>query len=351
MRCAVLAAVLSLPLAACGVGDAYFYVGTLDQARELRELFRLSARQKESGEQRFVLTQQIGQILSAAGKPEKEILFLTSYVEKHPDDLYDAYFLLMVAEAYRERKADPLALHYYTRILKNHADLSVGSSSIHFHCLKEMVELEKDPELRIEYYKDLLSRFGDQLDSPGAAYYELARSYELVGDWEQAIQVYRKFLLLPETEISGISDAFGLIRDKVAFYDSQDKSWTVEDLGTLIAAVKDAIVTKNIPKLLKYQAKVNFIQKPWGEQKQAILSAADDFSKDISIADFVRTSHPVIEDEPEVELAAGEAYLRSTNWMYKVGTWYLYFRKVDFTADPQINGRWEWVGIIFGDRM
>jgi tetratricopeptide (TPR) repeat protein len=344
-------AVLSLPLAACGVGDAYYYVGTLDQTRELRDLFRLLSRQKTGGEQRFVLTQQIAQILSASGDRGKEIVFLTSYVEKHPDDLYDSYFLLMVAEAYREMKAEPLALHYYTRILKNHTDLSVGSSSIHFHCLQEMVELEKDPQLRIEYYKELISRFGDQLDNLGVAYYELARSYEQVGDWEQAIQVYRKFLRLPETDIPGITDAYDTIRDKVSFYESADKSWTVDDVGTLIAAVKDAIVTRNIPKVLKYQAKVNFFQKPWGDQKQAILAAADDFSKDISVADLLRTSHPIVDEDAEVNLATGEASLRTTNWMYKLGTWYMYFRKVDFTADPQINGRWEWVGIYFGDKM
>ena len=342
---------LALPLAACGINDAYYYVGTLDQQRELRELFRLLSRQKEGGEGRFVLTQQIAQILSAAGNREKEIVFLTSHVEKNPDDLYDAYFLLLVAEAYREMKADPFALHYYTRILKNHADLSVGASSIHFHCLQEMVALEKDPELRIEYYKDLLSRFGDQLDSPSTAYYELARSYEQVGDWEQAIQVYRRFLRLPETDIPGISDAYSLVRDKVSFYDSQDKSWTMDDIGTLIAAVKDAIVTRNIPKLVKYQAKVNFFQKPWGDQKQAILSAADDFSGDISVADFLRSSHPLVDEDADIDLATGEAWLRTTNWMYRISTWYLYFRKVDFTADPQINGKWEWVGIYVGDRM
>jgi tetratricopeptide (TPR) repeat protein len=350
IRCAALAIVLALPLAACGVGNAYFLVGTREQTRELRELFRLLAREKQSGPERFVLTQQIAQVLSASGDREKEILFLTSCVEKYKDDPYNAYFLLMVAEAYREMKAEPLALHYYTRILKNHTDLRVGASSIHFHCLQEMVALEKDPELRIEYYKNLISRFEDQLESPGAAYYELARSYEQVGDWEQAIQVYRKFLRIPDTEIPGVPNAYRKVQDKVSFSDSADKSWTVEDLPTLIAAVKDAILSKNIPKLLRYQAKANFFQMPRSGEEQTILSA-EDLSGDFSIVDFLRTSHPWVDDEPVVNLEAGTAELRTTNWMFKVGTWYLYFRKVDFIADPQVNGRWEWVGIYFGDRM
>ena len=48
---------------------------------------------------------------------------------------------------------------------------------------------------------------------------------------------------------------------------------------------------------------------------------------------------------------AQEAYLETWGWSYyRIRTWYLYFRKVHFPADPEINGHWEWAGIYFGSK-
>ncbi|MCI6442425.1 MAG: tetratricopeptide repeat protein, partial [Spirochaetia bacterium] len=46
-----------------------------------------------------------------------------------------------------------------------------------------------------------------------------------------------------------------------------------------------------------------------------------------------------------------EAYLRTTGWSNYVNVWYLYFRKVNFPADPEIHGRWEWAGIYYGEKL
>ena len=47
----------------------------------------------------------------------------------------------------------------------------------------------------------------------------------------------------------------------------------------------------------------------------------------------------------------GEAYLRSTGWNYRIPTWYFYFRRVEYPADPEINGSWEWAGVFFGEKL
>jgi len=46
-----------------------------------------------------------------------------------------------------------------------------------------------------------------------------------------------------------------------------------------------------------------------------------------------------------------EAYLKTWGWTERIATWYLYFRKVDFPADPEVHGRWEWAGIYYGEKM
>jgi tetratricopeptide (TPR) repeat protein len=342
----VLAAVLAL--AGCGAPGTRYYVGTFEQNRELRELFGLLDREKED-ENRFVLIQQIGHALANAGKREKEILFLTTHVEKNPADIFNAYYLLMVADAYRDAKAIPLAIHYYLRILKNHADLLVGGQSIHLHCLQELIDLETRPEYKIEYYKELISRFADQVGRLGTSYFFLARAYEEVGEWELAIQAYQKYLDSPDTDIPGVNDAYRRAQETVLFYFS-DKSWTVPDLDTLVEGVKDAIYTKNISKLRKYQAKVNFFAQGW-DQQSLTGDPSGEGTEDFNIGIYLMSSSAKIEGALDITSNDKEAYLRTTNWSFRPPTWYLYFRKIDFPANPDINGQWEWAGIYFGERL
>ncbi|HVP19338.1 MAG TPA: tetratricopeptide repeat protein, partial [Spirochaetia bacterium] len=240
----------------CTQSDTRYYLGTFGQNQDLRELFRLFRKEKDQ-ENRFVLIQQIASALANAGKRDKEIIFLTTHVEKNPSDIYNAYYLLLVAEAFNEMKEVPFAIHYYRQILMNNADLLVQGRSIHLQCLEDLLALETNPEHKIEYYKELISRFGDQIEHPAVNWYYMAKSYEEVGEWDQARQAYEKYLNYPDTEVPGDPNAYRKANEKVLSYANPDKNWTIPDLDTLVAAVRDAIQAKNIAKLKKLQAKVN----------------------------------------------------------------------------------------------
>jgi tetratricopeptide (TPR) repeat protein len=337
-------AALSLLLASCGDENSIFLVGSGEQSREMRTLFGLLGQEREAGENRFIVIQQIANRLLNAGEHQKLILFLTTYVEKNPTDPYNAYYLGIVAAAYRDIGAVPMAVHYYQRILKNHPDLLLPTGSLHLQCLQELLVLVRDPAARIEYYKELISRFGDSID-PGVTYYFLARAYEDVGEWEQAIRVYQKFLKYPETEIPGFPRAHSKVREKVEFYYS-DKSWTVENLDQLVTEIKEAIRTRNTPRLLRYKAKANFFTMSWAQHE-----SDDTVSLVFDIGSFLQSSRVQTDDTLDIDSNAGEAFLRTTRWSYRIPTWYLYFRKVDFKPDPEINGRWEWAGIYFGEKL
>lgn len=335
---------LVLALAACNPQYAYFLPRAGEQSREVRSLLRLLDREKTVGENRFILVQQIANRLHAVGETDKLILFLTSYVEANPEDPYNAYYLNIVAAAYKERRAIPLAIHYYDRILKNHPDLLVSGTTLHYQCLQELLTLVKEPRARIEYYKELIARFGEYIDT-GAAYYFLASSYEQVGEWEQAMRVYQKFLTYPETQIPGDPRAHVKVREKVEFYYS-DKSWTAENLELLVKEVRQAILTRNTRALLTYKARVNFFTMSWSQ-----ADADDSVSMVFDIGAFLQASRVQADDDLDIDSNAGEAFLRTTRWSYRIPTWYLYFRKVDFKPDPDINGRWEWAGIYFGEKL
>ena len=77
---------------------------------------------------------------------------------------------------------------------------------------------------------------------------------------------------------------------------------------------------------------------------------------DTFISTFLQTSKVVINDELDISSSPNEAFLKttqwaSTKWLYRIPTWYLYFRRIEFKQNPEINGRWEWAGIYFGEKL
>lgn len=353
-RCLLLCLTLSLSLGRCEDSlYAYYSVEDRRANRELTELFDLLDRNQEKPELQFVLIQQISDVFVTSSYREKQILFLTSWVDSHQHDPYNAFYLLMVAESYEALQAATFAVHYYERVLKNHPDLIVQATSIHFYCLKRLLELDSSSERRIEYYKELISRFYDSID-PGSTYYFLALLYEQIGEWDQAIQAFKKFLQFPESQIPGFPGAYKLVKLKVDFYNA-DKSWTVPELQTLLAEVKRAIWTKNPQRLLQFRAKVGFFVKSW-ERGGGALDNRDYESPDFDISSFLLRSRVLIDSELSSDSSEKEAFLRTTGWhttqwVYRIPTWYLYFRRVDYRADPEIDGRWEWAGIYFGEKL
>ena len=339
-----LASIIFLCLPGCQQEYSCYLVGGLEENRDLHTLFDLLEREKEVGENRFIIIQQINNRLHGAGELEKLILFLTSYVENNQNDPYNAYYLDIVATAYRDMDALPMAQHYYERILMNYPDLMISGTTVHYQCLQELLGVTEDPHARIEYYKELIARFSEYID-PGATYFYLAEAYEEVGEWEQAIRAYQKFLKYPETEIPGFPRAHVKVREKVEFYFS-DKKWTVENLDQLVAEIRRSIQTRNARHLLSYKAKVNFFTVSWTQaDANEVISMAFD------IGAFLQSSRVLTDDKLDIDSNAGEAFLRTTRWSYRIPTWYLYFRKVEFLPDPEINGRWEWAGIYFGEKL
>jgi tetratricopeptide (TPR) repeat protein len=341
-----LTAALTVFLAACGVSDMRYYVGAFEQNPELRELFQLFQKEKDQ-QNRFVLIDQIAAALANEGRTDREILFLTTYVEKNPADIYNGYYLLRVADAYRDMKSAPLAIHYYRRVLSNYGDLLVGASqaSIHRQCLQELLALETNPEEKIAYYKELFSRFPDP--ASGLNWYYMAKAYEDVGEWDQSIQAYQKYISSIDVETFGESATAREAAEKVNFY-TADKTWLAPDLPTLVAAIKDAIQTKNVAKLRRYQAQVNFFQEPWDQNQ---LQGSDVVN--YNIVNYLSSSSVSfgVNEQPEVAASGTEATFRTSGWNFRPAIWYLYFRQVDFPADPDINGQWEWAGVYFGEKM
>ncbi len=325
------------------LSHSYFIVGDKELQKELTLLFHDFEKQPRNPESRFIVIQEITKKLHSADRLNLLNLFLTGYVEEHKKDPYNGYYLLIVAQNYLSQGAEPFAVQYFERILKNHVDLEVDGTSVHFVCLQNLIRLVGDPELKVGYYKSLLSRFPDQTDR-GPTYYFLAKTYEELGEWDLAIQAYRSFLGYPEITVNGVPHAHEQVRSIIEFYDYPDKNWTMESLEDLVSTVKYAMWTRNSRLLTRYMAKVNFFAGSWEEEHNDTSSS---FLAGLGTFLGQRIHY---NNELDRDSNNREAYLRTWGWSYRIKTWYLYFRRVDFPADPEIHGQWEWSGIYFGEK-
>ncbi|MBN2511204.1 MAG: tetratricopeptide repeat protein [Spirochaetales bacterium] len=326
----------------------YFIVGNDTQRQKLEELFHRQETSAQTPEEHYIIIYQIIKILHSQNALERLNVFLSTYVEQHIDDPFNAYYLLVVADNYKLRGAYPVAVMYYERLLKNYGDLLVQGHSVHMRSLENLIRMVKEPSIKINYYKDILARFPDKVDQ-GPIYYYLAKTYEELGDWDLSIQAYKKFLSFPDAKIDGAPDAKDDITKMVAYYDRKDKDWVWENLDDLVSGIKSAIWQRNANRLLGYRSGVNFFAQVWAasdpSDQQEITP--DDFISDIDI--FLR-SRVHFSRTLDTSSNSREAYLKTWGWSHRISSWYLYFRRVDFPADPEIHGRWEWGGIYFGDK-
>lgn len=311
------------------------------------ELFQLLQSSPSNSPNTFSIISQITDSFRYSNENTQLILFLTDYVEKHPEDQYNAYWLLLTAYTYMQEKADSVAEYYFDRIIQNYDDLLVKGQSIHIICLQNLIQISTTPDNRIYYFSQLITRFPDKVNIT-ELYMRLAIEYENIGDWEQALKTYSLFLERPDAttiQITGIPDAYNKARKLIDFNNSP-KDWTFESLEALETAVKRAISRYSYTLLDKYRSKVNFFAMSWKQEETDTNS-----QKNFSMNDYMRGNRIRYSAKLDESSNPNEAYLRTTGWSQYINVWYLYFRKVNFPLDPEIHGRWEWAGIYFGEKL
>lgn len=319
----------------------------LAKESEQEQLRSLLTSANLSQEERYGIVNTIATNMLAIKDYSNLELFLTEWVNSHPEDPYNAYWLLMTAHAYLESDAAPVAEYYFERIINDYPDLTVQGKSVHFLCLQHLIQISSSSANRIVYFNQLIDNFPDEVNLT-ELYYRLALEYEDEGDWDQAIKTLTVFLEQDDAatiQISSHPNAYLLAKQLIDFNDSP-KDWTFETLDALVAAVKKAISSYNYGALDSYKSKVNFFAMSWRQ------SATDENAQvNFSMRGYMVGQRIYYSAELDDSSSPTEAYLRTTGWSNYINVWYLYFRKVNFPADPEIHGRWEWAGIYFGEKL
>jgi len=89
--------------------------------------------------------------------------------------------------------SDPIARILYERILKNLPDMMIDGQSIHRISLISLLEGDSPPYKKAHWYGEFIRRF-PEADEVGPYHFLLAKEYEKLGLWPQAIEEYRQFL-------------------------------------------------------------------------------------------------------------------------------------------------------------
>lgn len=311
------------------------------------ELIRLLKNSEIDLKSRYAIINQMANNFLIAGNNQELILFLTDWVERNPDDIYNSYWLLMTAFAYMSSGSEAVAEYYFDRILQDYKDLLVQEKSVHFICLQNLIRISKTPENRIRYFNDLINRFPDNV-SVTELYLRLALEYEKVNEWNDALKSYELFLKQPDSPSIQIAEEANAYKkaNQIVEFSKSSKNWTFDSLESLETTVRKAIQNYDWRTLDKIKAKVNFFSMSW-KQDEMDPNAQEEFS----MRSFMRGNRVRCAKELDSSSNSNEAYLRTWGWSQYVSVWYFYFRKVNFPSDPDIHGNWEWAGIYIGEKL
>lgn len=323
--------------------NPYYITGSRENREQLQDLFMLLNDDNNNAESTFAAAREIANNFARNREYSKLIHFLSERTIKFPDDPYNSYYLLMIAYAYIQQEAMPVAALCFDLIVKNYSDLTVNGESIHLACLNQLIDLSDNQEQRVWYYQELISRFSPKIDL-GIAWFMLGQTYEHTGDWNSAIQAYTHYLRYAGSIVPGFPNAYDYARQQVDFNNSP-KDWTFESLPALLASIQEALDDANAYRLRRIQAKVNFFTRSWGQ-----IETDDPRIADFSLSDFMQGNRIHYANKLDTSSNSTEAFLRTWGWA-QISTWYLYFRKIYFPSDPEIHGRWEWAGVYYGEKF
>ncbi|MDX9827658.1 MAG: tetratricopeptide repeat protein [Spirochaetia bacterium] len=341
-------ALLALILVSCAGENSFYIQGDRAQKKELQTLFSLLNEHGPSGAKpdnvaRFATARKIAALLIADGRKALAASFLLDLSD--PADEYAPWYIFSAAAAYESAGDLPLAIPLYERLIKTQPDLLVEGSSLHYQALIRLVRSNASPERKIEYYRDLVVRFPEALDI-GASHFLLAKEYEKTGQWKEAMNSYAAYLPYFGSQVPGYPEAFSYARQLLEF-NASSKDWTYESLDDLLEEIRKALTLGSARQLRRYASKAGFFAISWYQDSDMDANSKVAFD----LGQFMQGRR--IYASPELHPSSGpyEAYLRTWGWTGRINVWYLYFRKINFPADPAVHGRWEWAGIYFGERM
>ena len=347
---AVGVALLCLCAAVSCADNRHYLVGAGEERRYLRWLWSEMEEQSLRTPQGIAALEFYFAHLVAEGYADLAHRLVVTRVHADVDNPYNGAILLLLAEHYAAAGNVALASYYYDQIVANYPGIEYDRESTHFRALVALVSLVNKDAALAEYYRMLIYRFPEKIDV-FLSYQRLGVQYQRLANWPLLFEVYRELVDFCDANAAQCRlnlqriEYLDTVRAALRFFES-NHYWTAPSLELLVAEIKNALAARSVSQLLSRQAQVNFFARSW-EQDEFDFNSQINFNVGI----FLSRSQVRFEDEVDSISNAQEAYLRTWGWSHRIPTWYFYFRKVDFPADLEVHGDWEWAGIFFGELL
>jgi tetratricopeptide (TPR) repeat protein len=332
---------------------SYFLERTGKQKEVLKELFSLLSNRGNTPDGNFLIAREIANQYRRLNDNYRMINFLSMRVNDNPQDPYNSYYLLRMADCYLREGSRAIAALYFDVIVENYNDLVIRGESIHLACLQQLITLVDDPARDVAYYKKLIDVFPDKIDL-AQVYFMLGQAEERNGNWMGAIEAYRNFMPFYGVIIQGFPDAYSYAKQMIDFYNAEKNhntpatkfERTYESLPQVISVIKSILESGDTYRLWSYRARVNFFARSW-----TLLGNEDEELSSFSISTLYSSGKIQYAAELSAGSGSNDVYLRTWGWSKITPVWYFYFRKIYFPMDPDLHGRWEWAGIYYGERF
>lgn len=289
---------------------------------------------------------QLTEMYGRAGAIKKAIPTLSTFMQDHPDDPYSSFVMALLGEVWELAGEPEFAKLYYRMALNSAQEIELKGMSIQFNTIQKLLKMETVPDRLVPLFERLLNEYSQEIDR-GLLNYQLGFLYEKTGDYQQSLKVFNDFLSNPGDNFDTNSQEYRNVVERVQLYNVK-RNWTKPTLQQLVNDIQNAVRSKNVAAIDSLKApKGKFFSMSWLQEKTDFNSIID-----FNIERFITSSRGIsFEDTLESYSNSQEAYLRSWGWSSYMPVWYLYFRKIDFPADPEFNGTWEWAGVYFGDTV
>ncbi len=332
-----------------GCSRNYYEVGTREQRRHLARLYEATKKPETTEYQRVTLLELIAAQLISTGNENVFRQYFLQQIAEHPENINNGYLLYLVAENLLENGQRESALYYYKQIVNLYPDVEIGAGSIHYLSSMRIIGLESESRELVLYHQTLINSFPQNIDR-FSHYQRVAFELQKISDWDRLYAIYDEvaeycLLAVDECEGAARSEYVDNVRAAVRFH-AADKSWTTTELDGLVGDIKSALSRRSPAALLRWQAGVNFFSRSTQQEEF-------DFNSQINFNIGIFLARSNVQFAPELDMNSNsqEAYLRTWGWSHRIPTWYFYFRRVDYPIDPEIDGNWEWAGILFGELL
>lgn len=274
------------------------------------------------------------------------IELLKKHIVHHTNDRYIMFYKYLLGHEYLKLGHEHYAYFYFHNLVENFDfstlyRVNAKIKKMLFSSLLYLVSFDNNPFFAIHYNSLLVKHFKYELENPGNNYYLLGKSYDEIGDWNNAYASYRSLFLYPEhTLMQETYEERESIFLRLKRRGQKSVIWS--DAEEARKAVLYALFSHKNSYIRRLRSPI-FFTANWNESLIDPNTSVPNFD----ITAVLARSNISVTNRFSAFSTDSSKLWKTSGWG-RVPIWYFVFNKIVQPDTPDINGTWEWAGIYFG---